>query len=149
MSTLALSYAADSGAVSQHTNQPFTSFVVIGGRRYGTARDGLYLINEGDDDAGGAIPAVLEGPRTDGGDDAYKRLRSASITGQNIDGLTLSTRTGGGDWRAAMALGGGRFSIGRDNAGREVQWRLEGDGSDFEVSSVVLDIETLGRRARG
>jgi len=148
MSTLTLSYAADSGAVSQHAGQPFTSFVVIGGRRYGTAPDGLYLIG-GDDDAGEPIPSILEGPRTDGGDDAYKRLRSASITGRKIDGLTLSTRTGDGDWREAMALGGGRFSIGRDNAGREVQWRLEGDGSDFEVSSVVLDVETLGRRARG
>ena len=149
MSTLTLSYAADSGAVSQHAGQPFTSFVVIGGRRYGTTADGLYLINEGDDDAGESIQSVLEGPRTDGSDDAYKRLRSASITGQNIEGLTLATRTGNGDWREAMALGGGRTPFGSNNAGREVQWRIFGDGSDFEVSSVVLDLEMLGRWARG
>ena len=149
MSTLALSYAADAGAVSQHTDQPFTSFVAIGGRRYGTAPDGLYLIDEGNDDAGAAIQSVLEGPRTDGGDDAFKRLRSASVTGLGLDGLALFTRTGDGDWLEALALGGGRFSISRNNAGRYLQWRLVGDGPDFEVSGVVLDVETLGRRARG
>lgn len=148
MSSLTLSYAADAGAVSQYANQPYTSFVVVGSRRYGTAPDGLYLVG-GDDDAGEPIQSVIEGPRTDGGDDGYKRLRSASVTGQGIDGLALFTRTGQGDWREAMALGGGRFAVSRDNAGREVQWRLSGDGSDFEVSSVILDIETLGRRARG
>ena len=33
--TLGLVYAADSGAVSQYTELPFTSFVTIGGKLYG------------------------------------------------------------------------------------------------------------------
>uniref|UniRef100_I2Q1D2 Uncharacterized protein n=1 Tax=Desulfovibrio sp. U5L TaxID=596152 RepID=I2Q1D2_9BACT len=146
--TLTLSLPADSLAVSQYANLPFTGFFQLGGQTYGCAPDGLYRIG-GDDDAGEAIRPVIEGPRIDAGTDAFKRLRGASVVGRGVEGLTLSTRTGDGDWREALATGHGRFACGRDNVGREVQWRIEGDGADFEITAVALEILNLGRQARG
>ncbi len=145
--TLGLSLPADSLALSQYTNIPFTSFFQMDGKTYGCAPDGLYLIG-GDDDAGETIRPVIEGPKTDAGSDAYKRLRGAFVAGRGVEGLTFSTRQGEGDWREALAVGGGRFAVGRDSAGRDMQWRIEGDGADFEISSVTLDVLNLGRARR-
>jgi hypothetical protein len=147
MNTLCLVYAADAGAASQFTNQPFTSFLTLGGLVYGTTPDGLYLIG-GDDDAGEPICPVVEGPRTDGGDDAFKRARSASILGSGQDSLALSVRLGDGEWREALCTGRGSFSLRGGGPGREVQWRIEGDGGDFAVTGLDLELESLGRRGR-
>lgn len=147
MSTLALSLPSDSLALSQYAGMPFTAFFTLDGQVYGCAPDGLYRIEDAATDP--ACGPVIEGPRTDAGSDAYKRLRGATVTGRGIEGLTLSTRTGDGDWREALALGHGRFACGRDSVGREFQWRVAGDGSDFEITAVILDVLNLGRGARG
>lgn len=146
--TLGLSLPADTRAVSQYRDLPFTSFFQMDGRVYGCAPDGLYLIG-GDDDDGEAIRPVIEGPRTDAGSDSLKRLRGASVSGRGLEGLTLSTRQGAAGWHEAQAVGGGRFAIARSSVGRDMQWRIEGDGADFEITGVALDVLNLGRRARG
>lgn len=147
MSMLTLSMAADSGAVSQYGGLPFTGFFRLAGVVYGCAPDGLYRLGA-DDDAGESIVAIIEGPRIDVGTDSVKRVRGGSIQGANLEGLTLFARCDGGDWMEGTPLGQGQFIFSRDCMGTDVQWRVESDGSDFEVTSVSLDLLNLGRRRR-
>jgi len=146
--TLGLSLAADSGAVSQYKGIHFTSFLRVGGQLYGTTPGGLFLVG-GDDDAGAPIRPVIEGPATDAGSDHFKRLRAATIAGPRLGNLALSARFDGGEWRESLPLGGGRFAFGRDGAGRAVQFRIEGEGPDFEITRVTLECMALGKRGRG
>ena len=145
--SLGLSLAADSGAVSQYTGVPFTSFLRVGGRLYGTTPDGLFLVG-GDTDAGATIRAVVEGPATDAGSDHFKRLRAGTVVSLRPDGLALSARFDGGEWHEALGLGGGRFVFGRAGSGRAVQFRIEGEGPDFEITRVTLECLALGKRSR-
>jgi|GEM_PF-2198150 len=145
--SLTLSMAADSGAVSQYDGITFTGFFSLAGVVYGCAPDGLYRLGA-DDDAGEPILAIIEGPRLDAGTDMVKRVRGGSIQGGNIDGLTLFARCDGGDWMPGTPLGQGQFVFGRGSMGTDVQWRVESDGQDFEVTSVSLDLLNLGRRRR-
>ena len=148
MSTLGLSLALDSMAVSQYDGLPFTSFVTIGGKLYGTTPDGLYLI-EGDTDAGADITWQAHGPMTDGGAIEHKRARSLTVSGPNTETVTAGLVFDSGDaptvseWRP-----GGRFAVGRDGAGRAVQFQLSGTGP-VNMTGVTLDMLMLGRKARG
>lgn len=146
--TLALSLPADSLAVSQYLGLPFTGFFSMGGVVYGCSPEGLFVLG-GDDDAGAPIIPVIEGPKTDAGSDAFKRLRNATVAGPRTEGLTLSVRLDDGDWREAVPQRGGRYMIGRDGAGRAMQWRIESDGSEAEITSVTLGALLLGNKARG
>jgi len=146
--TLTLSLPADSLAMSQYAGFPFTGFFTLGGVVYGCSPDGLFALG-GDDDDGEAIMPIIMGPKTDVGLDAFKRLRSAAVAGKNVDGATLSVKLDDGDWREADPQDGGRYMIGRDGAGRSMQFMIEGDGSDLEITSVTLNALVLGNRARG
>ncbi|MHC1788997.1 hypothetical protein [Solidesulfovibrio sp.] len=148
MSTLGLSLALDSMAVTQYEGLPFTSFLTIGGRLYGTTPDGLWLIG-GDTDAGEGIAWEVAGPMTDAGADAFKRLRCATVTGPDTENAELGIRYDTGDEPSVSERSpGGRFAVGRDGAGRAVQFTIVGIGP-VEMTGVTLDVMMLGNRARG
>uniref|UniRef100_I2Q021 Uncharacterized protein n=1 Tax=Desulfovibrio sp. U5L TaxID=596152 RepID=I2Q021_9BACT len=148
MSTLGLSLALDSMAASQYEGLPFTSFLTIGGKVYGTTPDGLYLI-EGDTDAGEGITWEVSGPMTDAGADEYKRARSATVSGPNTESAELAiTFDSGQEPTVSDRRPGGRFMVGRDGAGRAVQFTVSGTGP-VEMTGVSLDILVLGKKARG
>lgn len=146
--TLGLAYAADSGAVSQYTGFPFTSFVTIGGKLYGTTPDGLFLIG-GDTDDGEDIVWQAHGPMTDAGAIEYKRARTITVSGPDTENVTAGLVFDSGDApTVSERRAGGRFSVGRDGAGRAVQFQISGT-SPVNMTGVTLDMLMLGRKARG
>lgn len=148
MSTLGLSLALDSMAVSQYDGLPFTSFVTIGSKVYGTTPDGLWLIG-GDTDNGEDVAWEMSGPMTDAGADEYKRVRSATVTGPNTENAEMGVRFDTGDEpTVSERRPGGRFAVGRDGAGRAMQFTVSGVGP-VELTGVTLEVLTLGKRARG
>lgn len=148
MSTLGLSLALDSMAVTEYDGLPFTSFVIIGGKLHGTTPDGLWLIG-GDTDDGEAIAWEGVGPMTDAGGDESKCVRTATVTGPNTENVELGILYDTGDTPAVSGRRpGGRFDIGSDGAGRAVQWSVSGTGP-VEIAGVTLDVMMLGKRARG
>jgi len=143
-STLGLSLALDSTAVSQYAALPFTSFLTIGGKVYGTTPDGLYLI-EGDTAAMWQVSL----PMTDAGATQYKRVRSITVSGPNTANVEASVLYDSGQ---EPTIGGqqpgGRFYVGRDGAGRAFQITLAGTGP-AEMTSITADVMLLGNKARG
>jgi len=146
-STLGLSYPFDSGAVSQVSGWPFTDFFALDGQFFGLASNGVFAIG-GDDDAGTDIAWMMTGPMTDGGNEQFKRLRFATVTGPNTDGVELAVVYETGVSPAVGAMGGGRFAIGSEGAGREVQWTLSGTGP-AAMTGVTIQSLLLGFRQRG
>lgn len=148
MSTLGLSLALDSMAVSQYDGLPFTSFLAVGGKLYGTTPEGLWLI-EGDTDDGEAIPWEISGPMTDAGMDEFKRLRSATVTGPDTENAEFGILFDTGDEpTVSERQPGGRFMVGRDGAGRAAQFTVSGTGP-VEMTGVTLEAQVLGTRSRG
>lgn len=146
--TLGLSLAFDGTAVSQYTGLPFTSFLHIGGKAYGTTPDGLYLI-EGADDAGAAIPFQADTPMTDLGSTQYKRARTVTVSGADVENVNAAIiyDTGAEPGMGAQQRGG-RVAVGRNGAGRSMQCRLSGEGP-VEITGISIDVERLGNKARG
>ena len=146
--TLGLAYAADIGAVSQYTGMPFTSFLRVGGKLYGTTPDGLYLIG-GDTDAGADIPWQASGPMTDAGAVEYKRVRRAIVSGPDTENVTLGLVFDNGDApTVSERKPGGLFSVGRNGSGRAMQFQLSGIGP-VNMTGITLEALILGQKARG
>jgi hypothetical protein len=146
--TLGISLALDSQAVSQYTRWPFTDFFELGGQQYGLCPAGIFLIG-GDTDAGEEIAWQVSGPKTDAGSTAYKRARSLTVSGPNTENVEPSIvfDTGQEPTIGRQQLGG-RFYVGRDGAGRAVQFTLSGTGP-VDITGITLDVLMLGQQARG
>lgn len=148
MSTLGLSLALDSMAVSKYDGLPFTSFLTIGGKVYGTTSDGLWLIG-GETDNDEDISWEVSGPMTDAGANEYKRIRSATVTGPYTDNAEVKILFDTGDRPTVSSFSsGGRFSVGRNGDGRSVQFLVSGEGP-VEMTGVTLGVLVLGKRHRG
>ena len=145
--TLGLSYPFDTGAASQVQGWPFTDFFELDGQFFGLASNGVFVIG-GDDDAGADIDWTMTGPMTDGGNEMFKRLRGATVTGPNTAGVELAVEYESGVSPAVEALGGGNFAIGSEGAGREMQWTLSGTGP-AALTGVTIRSILLGLRQRG
>lgn len=146
--TLGLSLSFDGMAVSQYTGLPFTSFMRIGGKVYGTTPDGLYLI-EGDDDAGTPITFQGDGPMFDAGATQYKRARVVTVSGPNVENVGASILYDSGqEPTMGEQQRGGRFYVGRDGAGRALQFRMAGT-APAEITGVTIEMMLLGNKARG
>jgi hypothetical protein len=145
--TLGLSLALDTMAVSQYLGLPFTSFLHIGGKIYGTAPDGLYCI-EGPDDAGSPIRFGVDMPMTDSGSTQYKRARTVTLSGRTENALASILYDSGQEPTMGEQQRGGRFAVGRDGAGRALQCRIRGEGPT-EITGITVDVLTLGNKARG
>lgn len=146
--TLGLSLAFDGMAMSQYLGMPFTSFFRLGGKVYGTAPDGLYLI-EGDNDAGTEISFEASTPMTDAGAMQYKRARTVTVAGPNVENVEAAISYDSGT-QPTMGVQqcGGRFFVGRNGAGRSLQCTLSGQGQ-AEITGVTVDVMVLGNKARG
>lgn len=144
--TLGLSFPFDGGGISQVAGWPFNDFFTVGDAVYGLAPGGIYLLG-GETDAGAVIESAIEGPMTDGGSDTFKRAREVVVQGDgDFSAFVKSEQME--DWKETQDTGGGRFVVGRDNAGREIQFRIEGTGP-VEIQAVTVRLLNLGLRQRG
>ena len=143
--TLGISIALDTMAVTQQMGLPFNSFFTRGDVVYGLAPDGLYRL----DAACGDVAASVLGPETDGGSPAYKRVRSMILEGKGLEELEAVIIADGKE-HVGLPIGCGQYRFGRACVGRFLQIQLENpSGRAFEVTGIVIDCETLGRRCRG
>jgi len=149
-STLGLSFPFDSGGASQYQGWPFTDFFQLGDQFFGLAANSAFLLG-GSDDAGEPIVWDEIGPQVDANSDVYKRMRAITVLGPGGEDLAVRVRTEQmpeGDWRDTVQQGGNRYMIGRDCAGREMQFRVSGTGP-VEITGVTIQALNLGLQRRG
>lgn len=143
-------------AFTTYTNFPFNSMANIGGRYFGAADDGLYLL-EGTNDGGEAIRARARLALTNLGTGKQKRMPSAYIGyqgGRLVLKVITTSQTGEKEefWyrieaRPAAATRESRIPIGRGL--KSVYWAFElvNEGGDaFELDSLQLFPMILERR---
>jgi len=149
-STLGVSFPFDTGAVSQYQGWPFGDFFQLGDQFFGLASNAAFLLG-GSDDAGESITWDEIGPQVDAGSDQYKRMRCVTVLGPGGEDMAVQVRTEQmpeGEWKDTLAQGGNRFMVGRDNVGREMQFRVSGTGP-VEMIGVTIQALNLGLRQRG
>lgn len=150
---------AESKAMTEYSSFPFNSFAKIGGKYYGAADSGLYLL-EGADDDGDAIEAHLRTGlfRMKGG----KLARAPTMyIGYTSDGqlvLKMTTTSDSGQkaeyWYPLIAQTAdvareARIKVGKGLA--SVYWQFEihnKAGADFSLDVVQLHALSLDRRIR-
>lgn len=152
---------AGSRASSSYANYPFNSFMCVGGKYYGVAEDGRYLLEGGSDD-GAAINAHLRfgmssiGQRglfripeiyyglTASGDLRFKLVVADETTGERV---AHSYRA---YIKAGTSLREGRVEPGRGLKAGYFDFVLENvDGADFEIDLIEFKPLNLDRRVRG
>lgn len=142
--------------LSEYQGFNFNSFAEIGGRYYGAADDGLYLL-EGADDAGAPIDASIKTMVIDFGSAQQKRVRAAYLGYTASGKLLLKVRAvDGGElkeyWYEAQDLSAQApreqmVRIGRGLKSRYWQFELANvDGADFELDALELYPVVLNRR---
>lgn len=142
--------------LSEYQGFNFNSFAEIGGKYYGAADDGLYLL-EGDDDAGTPIDASIKTMMIDFGSSQQKRVRSAYLgytaTGKlllkvrAVDEGTLKEHWYEAQELTAQAPREQMVRIGRGLRSRYWQFELVNlDGADFELDVLELHPVVLNRR---
>ena len=142
--------------LSEYQGFNFNSFAEIGGRYYGAADDGLYLL-EGTDDAGTPIDASIKTMMIDFGSAQQKRVQAAYLGYTASGKLLLKVRAvDGGElkeyWYEAQDLSAQApreqmVRIGRGLRSRYWQFELVNvDGADFELDAFELYPVVLNRR---
>jgi hypothetical protein len=145
-----------SRAFSTYANFPFNSLATIGGRAFGVADDGLYLL-DGDDDDGDPIRSTVRIALTNLGTGKQKRMPSAYIGysgGRLVLKAITTSATGEKEefWyaieeRPAAAPRESRIPLGRGL--KSVYWGFElvnVDGESFQLDSLQLFPMILERR---
>lgn len=144
-------------ALSQYDHYPFTGFAQHGGRYYGVAADGVYLL-DGDDDNGTPVSAAVRTALMNFGTAKHKRLPAVYLAYRSPGPLALKVVTTSDTgapverWyrvreRPTTALRETRVDIGRGL--RSVYWQLElvnTDGADFDLDTMTLVPMILTRR---
>ncbi|HRO59338.1 MAG TPA: hypothetical protein PK177_09270 [Burkholderiaceae bacterium] len=147
--------------VSTYTNYPFNSFMELGGKWYGVASGGLYML-EGADDDGTPIPARIRLGLHDMNTRKLKRLPEAYI-GYKSDGnlilrvITADDHTGekvAAEYlmrpRAAPNIRESRFEPGRGIKAVDWDFEIENiNGADFDLAEVEFHPLIMDRRTRG
>lgn len=150
-------WVLNEGAASEYRNYPFNGFAAFDGKYYGTAADGLYLL-EGDDDQGVPIEASIKTALMDFGTGVLKRIPDVYVAFVGSDKLVLKVITPGqrGEQVETIytstvpegaALHNGRIRIGQGLKSRYWQFELTNvDGADFEIDELAWRPMTLDRR---
>lgn len=150
-------WVLNEGAPSEYRNYPFNGFAAFNGRYYGTADDGLYLL-EGNDDDGDPIQASIKTALMDFGTGVLKRIPDVYVAFVGSDKLLLKVVTTGqrGEQQetiytssvpAGTALHNGRIRIGQGLKSRYWQFELSNvDGAEFEIDEMAWRPMTLDRR---
>lgn len=150
-------WVLNEGAPSQYTNFPFNGFVQFAGKYYGTAADGLYLL-EGDDDAGTPIDVAVRTALMDFGTGKRKRIPEAYLAFAGDGTVVLKaivTDDNGAQsehWYTATLPAGSQMHNGRVKLGRgldSVYWQFEltnVDGSYLDVDTLAFHPLILDRR---
>ena len=145
-------------AFSEYQNFPFNSLVEYGGRYYGLASDGLYLL-DGPTDEGAEITAAVKTGLLDMGTHYLKDAKAAHLGYNSTGELVLKVvTTDAGEkvehWYKmkpadAEEVRDGRVVIGRGMRARYWQFELVNvAGADFEIDDVTLMYQVLSRRIR-
>lgn len=150
----------ESEAFTEYANFPFNSFMQFGGKYYGMAPDGVYLL-EGADDDGTAINARIRLGLNDLGSRKEKRAPALYLLLRQ-DGPMLikaiSTEPDGTlreDWYQLSARGTGgvreaRLKIGRGLKSVMWDWVIENvNGADFDLEGMQVFPMILDRMTRG
>ena len=150
-------WVLNGGAPSEYRNYPFNGFTKFNGQYFGTADDGLYLL-EGDDDAGEPIEARIKTALMDFGTGVLKRVPDVYVAFVGSDQLVLKVVTTGqrGEQVETIytstvpegtALHNGRIRIGQGLKSRYWQFELSNvDGAEFEIDELAWRPMTLDRR---
>lgn len=148
----------ESAGFTEYAQYPFTSITMFKGKPYGTAEDGIYLL-EGDDDAGDPIAAKLKTKMSTLRADAIKDAKAVYVGYTSTGKLVLKvTVDRNGElheyWYQEKKGASGSMRAGRFTPGRGLRstfWQFElanQNGDDFEVHDVTIMYELLSRRLR-
>ena len=147
--SLGLSICLNNFAVSQYCRYDFDSMY----GRMAAGKDGIFVLNNADNDNGKYIESVIELPLTDLGISNLKRLRNVYVGYETNGSLKLKVQDDEGNEREYILNNngnlqqGGRIPIGRDGKGRYWQLRLENiDGCDFSLDTIEVIPVILRRK---
>jgi hypothetical protein len=163
--SLTLSHAIDTPAQSiemateamtRYTRYPFTQIVRFGSSYYGASTDGLYLL-EGDTDDGAPIAWDFELTQNDFGQPNLKRIVSSVIGGRipPLSNFTLKIGERADETYSYNNAHDTTVQNYRQRFGRGVRARYLSvgmncaQGSDFEIDSISMEVETLSRKTHG
>ena len=150
-------WVMNEGAVSEYRNYPFNGFVKFAGKYYGTADDGLYLL-EGPDDAGTPIDAHITTALMDFGTGLKKRVPDVYLAFAGGDTVVLKVTTTGpsgvkaetiytADVRSGDALHNGRVKVGKGLVSRYWQFTLANkNGDELTLDELAFKPVVLDRR---
>lgn len=153
MSRLSLSMNTSNAAVGQPGNLPFVSYVVIGGKLYGSSPNGIFLM-EGDTDNGTEILAFFK-TFSSGLKTAFKkRVRTIFVSGNTKGDLSITPvndNDEGGQYLVSP-LGttyfrGHRVAINRDERGFYIGVKVANvDGADFCINDISILVSDISQR---
>ena len=120
----------------------------------GANEDGIFVLEQGDDDDGEMIRAIVETHKTDFGASYQKRMRSAYLGGEFGGDLALLVKEDDSERTCTIAAEDARMlqqsrktGLGRDQKGRYWLFRLENvNGCDFALDHMEVMPVVLGRR---
>lgn len=142
-------------ALTEYSNFNFNSFAKLNGKHIASNGSGIYEL-EGSDDAGTDISASVKPRVSDFGTSLLKRLSGAYFSIKNIGTMTAKAVDENGDEGGTRAFTSStdkyktrrvKFAKGE----RSRFWTTEINnvsGSDFEISTIELQMEETTRRIR-
>lgn len=142
----------DTGATSQYDRYGFNSFMKIGEEYYGVAEDGIYRLEDGDDDAGLDIESLLETGRSMLGTTQRKRVVNVYVGVGSSGRLLLKVEADGREFiyearNSSELLSTKRFDIGRGLSGGYYNFTLMNQDSDeFAIEQVSFEPIILSRK---
>ena len=151
---LNLSMCLSNFAVSQYCRYNFNSLC----GKLAAGEDGIFTLDDAENDAGVTIDSVVELPLTDFGISHQKRLRSIYVGYETEGSLKLTVTNDEGNEReytlSALKIGnlqhGGKVSVDRDEKGRYWKLKIENiGGCDFSLDMIEVIPVILGRKPSG
>ena len=139
--SLGLSMCLNNLAISQYCRYDFDSLC----GKLAAGKDGIFTLDDAEDDAGVTIDSIVELPLTDLGISYQKRLRSIYVGYETEGSLKITVSDDEGNERDYMLAAtsdnqhGGKVCIGRDGKGRYWQLRIENvNGCDFSLDMIEI-----------
>ena len=139
------------GAMSQYKNYRFNSFAPIGGRYFGADHDGIYLL-EGSTDGGEQIETSMRTGMLDLGTTNLKSISSVYLGVASEGRLSVVVETGAGESYRYLARSSDRASmqqrvdVGRGMKSTLYSFTVDGNGGDFELDSMDVNLAASARR---
>jgi len=145
-------------ALSQYTNYNFNSFAEIGGRYFGFNSDGIYELDEADDDNDTNIDAFAEFTRSDYGLSNQKKMRRIIVGYEASGSIQLVTAADEGSsetYSLSPTLAGNKQGSGvlwgkRTQKGRYWDMKVQNvDGCDFSLDFIEADFIIGSKKPQG